>query len=460
MAQDPTGAPRTADSSTRAVRPAAPTSATVVPLNPPTGETAPQRALHICLLGYRSAPFGGGQGIYLKYLSKALVDAGHRVDVISGQPYPHLDPRVRLIPMPGLNLFETGLGSLRFHHLSSLTNIIEWTSKLSGGFAEPYCFGRRVVKYLKRFGRHYDIIHDNQSLSYGMLELQRLGFPLVTTIHHPVTSDLRIALKAAKNWRERLFIKRWHYFLKMQKRVAGELHHVVTVSERSREDIAAAFDLQPAAIHLVHCGIDTEEFRPLPEVSKTPRRLMATVSADQPLKGVRYLFEALAELLPKYPDLELLLVGKPHAGGEADQLIDKLGLRGHIRTVSGISTEELVRYYNEAEVAVVPSVYEGFGLPAGEAMSCGTALVSTTGGALPEVVGDAALQVPVRDSQALGAAIDRLLSDGDLRCQLEQAGRRRIESLFCWHRSAAQMLDYYQTVIHPPHSTGDALENC
>ncbi|MGB1908090.1 MAG: glycosyltransferase, partial [Spongiibacter sp.] len=191
-----------------------------------------------------------------------------------------------------------------------------------------------------------------------------------------------------------------------------------------------------------------------------PRRLMATVSADQPLKGVRYLFEALAELLPKYPDLELLLVGKAHAGGEADQLIDKLGLRGHIRTVSGISTEELVRYYNEAEVAVVPSVYEGFGLPAGEAMSCGTALVSTTGGALPEVVGDAALQVPVRDSQALGAAIDRLLSDGDLRCQLEQAGRRRIESLFCWHRSAAQMLDYYQTVIHPPHSTGDALENC
>ena len=460
MAQDPTGAPQAADSSTGAAQiPAANTAAKVVPLKPPTDRAQPQRALHICLLGYRSAPFGGGQGIYLKYLSKALVDAGHQVDVISGQPYPHLDPRVRLIPMPGMNLFETGLGSLRVHHLSSLTNIIEWASKLSGGFAEPYCFGRRVVKYLKRFGRHYDIIHDNQSLSYGMLELQRLGFPLVTTIHHPVTSDLRMALKAAKNWRERLFIKRWHYFLKMQKRVAGELHHVVTVSEQSREDIAAAFDLQPAAIHLVHCGIDTEEFRPLPEVAKIPRRIMATVSADQPLKGVRYLFEAMATLLPKYPDLELLLVGKPREGGEADQLIDTLGLRQHIRTVSGISTEEMVRYYNEAEVAIVPSVYEGFGLPAGEAMSCATALVSTTGGALPEVVGDAALQVPVRDSQALSAAIGSLLDDASLRQRLEQAGRERIETLFCWHRSAAQMLDYYHTVINDPNNTGDAREN-
>jgi glycosyltransferase involved in cell wall biosynthesis len=435
MSSDPTALAQSANAATG--------SAQVIPIE----EGRPQRRLHICLLGYRSAPFGGGQGIYLKYLSKALVDAGHEVDVISGQPYPHLDPRVKLIKMPGMNLFETGLGSLRPHHLSSLTNIIEWSSKLTGGFAEPYCFGRRVVKYLKRHGRHYDIIHDNQSLSFGMLKLQKLGFPLVTTIHHPITSDLDIALKAANSLVERVLIRRWHSFIQMQRQVAPQLHHVVTVSERSREDIAAAFGMQPAAIQLVHCGIDTDEFRPLPSVKKIPRRLMATVSADAPLKGMSYLFEAVAKLLPRYPDLQLLMVGKIREGGEAEALIDKLGLHNHIATASGISTEQLVRYYNEAEVAVVPSVYEGFGLPAGEAMACGTALVSTTGGALPEVTGDAALQVPVRDAQALADGIDALLSDAEQRRALEVAGRERMEELFCWSRAAQQMLDYYEQVL-------------
>jgi glycosyltransferase involved in cell wall biosynthesis len=413
----------------------------------PLSDVRSRRALSVCLLGYRSAPYGGGQGIYLKYLSKALVEAGHQVDVISGQPYPHLDPRVNLIRMPGMNLFETGLGSIRPHHLRSLTNIYEWTGKLTGAFSEPYCFGRRVLKYLKQHGRHYDIIHDNQCLSYGMLDLQKQGFPLITTIHHPITSDLSIALSAAKSWTERLMIRRWHSFLIMQRRVARELHHVVTVSERSRTDIAAAFNIQPAGISLVHCGIDTEEFRPLEHVTKNPNRIMATVSSDQPLKGMRYLLKAVAAVIPRYPDLELLLVGTPKEGGESSRLIRELGLNKHIRVVSGISTEDLVKYYNEASVVVVPSIYEGFGLPAGEAMACGTALISTDGGALPEVVGDAAIQVPIRDSKAIAEVLDTLLASPAWRDELAAAGRARIEELFCWKRAAQQMTNYYWQVI-------------
>jgi glycosyltransferase involved in cell wall biosynthesis len=413
----------------------------------PLSDVRSRRALSVCLLGYRSAPYGGGQGIYLKYLSKALVEAGHQVDVISGQPYPHLDPRVNLIKMPGMNLFETGLGSIRPHHLRSLTNIYEWTGKLTGAFSEPYCFGRRVLKYLKQHGRHYDIIHDNQCLSYGMLDLQKQGFPLITTIHHPITSDLSIALSAAKSWTERLMIRRWHSFLIMQRRVARELHHVVTVSERSRTDIAAAFNIQPAGISLVHCGIDTEEFRPLEHIVKNPNRIMATVSSDQPLKGMRYLLEAVAAVIPRYPDLELLLVGTPKEDGESGRLIRELGLSKHIRAVSGISTEDLVKYYNEASVVVVPSIYEGFGLPAGEAMACGTALISTDGGALPEVVGDAAIQVPIRDSKAIAEVLDTLLASPAWRDELAAAGRARIEELFCWKRAAQQMTNYYWQVI-------------
>jgi glycosyltransferase involved in cell wall biosynthesis len=414
-----------------------------VPLN----HAQPLKPLKICLLGYRSHPYSGGQGIYIKYMSKALVEAGHKVDVISGQPYPQLDPRVTLIKMPGLNLFENGLGSLRPRHLASMTNIIEWTGKLTGAFSEPHCFGRRALKYLQKSGRHYDIIHDNQSLGWGMLKLQQRGFPLVTTIHHPITSDLDIALKAASNWRERLLIWRWHSFLGMQKQVAQSLNNVVTVSERSREDIAAAFGMQPAAISLVYNGIDTNEFQPRPGIERVPFRIMATASADAPLKGVAYLLKALAKLAVKFPEISLLMVGKPKPGGDTEQLIKTLGLGDRVTSVSGISTEQLVDYYAQAQIVVVPSVYEGFGLPAGEAMACGVPVVSTRGGALPEVVGDAGLQVPVRDSDAIAERVAELFNDAELRKHLATAGRNRIESLFCWQRVARQMTNYYEQVL-------------
>lgn len=410
-------------------------------------QVQPARPLKICLLGYRSAPFSGGQGIYLRYLSKALLEAGHQVDVISGQPYPDLVDGVRLIKLPGMNLYETGLGSLRLHHLRSWTNIVEWTGKLSGGFSEPYCFGRRVYKYLRRHGRHYDVIHDNQCLSYGTLALQKKGFPLLTTIHHPITHDRDIALAAAKTEGERKLIARWHSFLDMQRKVARQLHHIVTVSERSRQDIAGAFAIQPAAIHLVHCGVDTEVFRPIPEIAKIPRRIMATVSADQPLKGVTFLLRALAEVVRHYPDVELLMVGKPKADGEAERLIEQLGLSPNIRCVRGIDTDTLVTHYNEAEIVVVPSLYEGFGLPAAEAMACGTAVISSDGGALPEVVGDAAEMVPAGHSDALARALIDLLADDGRRHALAAAGRRRIEGMFSWRRAAEEMVTLYRTTL-------------
>jgi len=403
--------------------------------------------LRIALLGYRSKPHAGGQGVYLRYLSKALVEAGHRVDVISGPPYPHLDPGVRLIQLPSLDLFENGLLSLRPRHLRSATDMMEWTSKLTGGFAEPYTFGRRAVKYLGTHGTDYDLIHDNQSLSYGMLELQRMGLPLVTTVHHPITSDLRIALQAARYPWDRLLVRRWHYFLTMQKKVVRELRNIVTVSDCSRQDIARDFGLQPASIGIVHNGIDTDTFRPLQGIERNPMRLMATCSADAPLKGTRYLLLAHARLLESHPQLELLLVSKPRPGGKTEKLVQRLGLENRITFVSGISTADMVRYYAEACIAVVPSIYEGFGLPAGEAMACGVPVVSTDGGALPEVVGDAGCIVPAKNADALATAIDALLRNPARRETLGEAGRRRIAEKFCWQVCAREMIEYYRAVL-------------
>ncbi len=416
------------------------------PVEPPVAHIEPLKPLRIAILGYRSHPFGGGQGIYIKYLSKALVEAGHQVDVISGEPYPHLDERVRLIKMPGMNLYEHGLASLRPHHLTSYANIVEWMSKLTGGFAEPYAFGRRVNAYLQQHAGEYDLIHDNQTLATGMLDIQK-HMPLVATVHHPITNDLQIALNASQKWWEKLFIRRWYSFLIMQSRVIKQLKNVVTVSECSQKDIAKAFGIEKDGLHLIYCGINTEEFAPRPNIQRKPMRLMATASADQPLKGLRFLLQAYASLLPEYPELELLVVGKPTPGGATDRLLKKLNIDQKVQFVSGISTEQMVDYYAEATIAVVPSVYEGFGLPAGEAMACEVPLISTRGGALPEVVGDAGILVPTQDSEAIAKAIKELLENPDKRAALGKAGRERIMQKFCWHVAAKAFTQYYHQVI-------------
>jgi glycosyltransferase involved in cell wall biosynthesis len=416
------------------------------PVDLPVGQEQPVKPLRIAILGYRSHPFAGGQGIYIKYLSKALVEAGHQVDVISGEPYPHLDERVRLIKMPGLNLYEHGLLSLRPHHLTSYANIVEWVSKFTGGFAEPYAFGRRVNAYLQEHGGEYDLIHDNQTLASGLVDIQK-RMPLVTTVHHPITSDLQIALNASHKWWEKLLIRRWYSFLLMQSRVIKQLKNVVTVSECSQQDIAKAFGIEKAGLHLIYCGINTEEFAPRNNIQRKPMRLMATASADQPLKGLRFLLQAYANLLPEYPELELLVVGKPTPGGTTDVLLKKLGIDQKVQFVSGISTERMVDYYAEATIAVVPSLYEGFGLPAGEAMACEVPVVSTKGGALPEVVGDAGILVPTQDAAAIAKAIKELLDDPERRVVLGKAGRERIMQKFCWHVAANTFTQYYHQVI-------------
>ena len=266
--------------------------------------------LNIALLGYRSAPHSGGQGVYLKYLSRALVRRGHQVTVISGPPYPQLDNEVALVQLPSLDLYAHGLRSIRPWQLLSRLDRIEWFSKLTGGFAEPYTFGERVRRWFVGREGEFDIIHDNQTIADGILALQQQGLPLVTTIHHPITKDYRVALDAEPRWYMRLLIHRWHSFLRMQMRVAPKLASIVTVSGVSAADISTEFQVNPAAISVMHLGVDTELFRPLEHQKSDAFRIMTTASADAPLKGLSVLRHAMTLLLPDYPELRLTLVGK------------------------------------------------------------------------------------------------------------------------------------------------------
>ena len=400
-------------------------------------------------MGYRSNPYSGGQGIYIRYLSKALVEAGHQVDVISGPPYPILDEGIQLIKLPSLDLFEAKnhVTAIRPKHLLSFTDFFEWLSMFTGGFPEPYTFGRRLVKHFRQERPQYDVIHDNQSLCYGLLALQKEGFPLLATIHHPITSDLEIALKNASDWQSRLLIKRWHNFLGMQKKVVAGLHHVVTVSKQSQQDIALAFNREVDQIDVVYNGIDTEVFRPLPEINPVAYRIMATASADQPLKGVKYLIRAMAKVKQAVPEAHLVVLGKLNEDGEIARLIKELNLDHCIEFVSGINNDELVTMYNRASMVVVPSIYEGFGLPAGEAMACGLPVISTNGGALPEVVGDAGIIVPIRDADAIATAITHLFDHPEICQDLAIRARARIVEKFSWQVAAREMVKKYNQII-------------
>jgi len=407
----------------------------------------PGARLRIALLSYRSNPYSGGQGVYVHYLSRALAELGHSVDVISGEPYPYLDPRVKLRRLPGLNLYarDDGVsGSLRLHYLARGADIAEWSGVVSGGFPEPRCFGLRLVPWMRRHGRFYDVVHDNQSLCTGLLELQAAGWPLLATIHHPITRDRDMALEAAKDWLHRTAVRRWYTFVRMQARVARRLRHMVAVSESSRKDTIKAFTLESTALRVIHNGIDTVDFRPVPEVEPKPGRIITTASADIPMKGLAVLLHALAKL---DKSVELVVIGRLQPRGPTAGLIARLDLGDRITLYSQLSVAEIRQLYSTAEVAVVPSLYEGFGLPAAEAMACGVPVISSDAGALPEIVADAGILTPAGDSDALVDALSRLLGAPRMRARLGKQGRARVERHFSWHLAAQRYTDMYREVI-------------
>jgi len=402
-------------------------------------------SLDVCLLSYRSDPHSGGQGVYVKQLSRALTARGHDVDVLSGRPYPDLDDDVGLVRLPGENVVDDldRLGQFEAGYLGDPDALFEWLSALSGGFPDPFLFGRRVRRHFEERDPDYDVVHDNQSLCYALPWLGERGYPVVATVHHPITADREVDLAAADGVRERLLVRRWYRFLRMQRRVAGRLDHVVTVSSWARDRTVADFEADPGAVEVVHNGVDTDLFEPRERAGPDRYRLMTTVSADAPIKGLVHLLRALARVRETL-DVELLVVGEFTEDGRAATLIDRLDLSGAVTTRPGISTDRMVDCYATADLAVVPSLYEGFGLPAVEAMACEVPVVATDGGGLPEVVGEAGVVVPAGDDRALAGAVEGLLTDPRRRARLGRRGRRRVRSRFTWERAARRTAAVYR----------------
>ncbi|HEY7773847.1 MAG TPA: glycosyltransferase family 4 protein [Marinagarivorans sp.] len=422
-------------------------------LNPAShrANTAPKRALHIALVGYRSHPHVGGQGIYITHLATALQGLGHDVSVISGPPYPQLPADIPLIKLPSLDLYEVPnhVTALRLKHLRSFADVYEWWSMLTGGFAEPYCFGRRLKRYLKEHPGAFDVVHDNQSLCSALLTL---NMPTLATVHHPISRDRDCAVANAKNWLHRWGARRWYSFVTMQKRVTQRLTHVVTVSEASRRDIASCFGRPEHNTRVIFNGINTDTFKPLPNRQKHSEQLLATCSSDQPVKGFKFLLQAYATLIKARPNLQLTVIGQLKPNGESRALLHSLNLESRVLFRHGLSETEMVEAYNRATLFVCPSLYEGFGLPAAEAMSCATAVVSSDGGALPEVIANAGTLVPAGDASALADAIAQLLDDTEQRAHYERLGRERALTTLSWPAVAQQYIALYQQAINTHHN--------
>lgn len=405
------------------------------------------------MLTYRGNPRSGGQGVYVRLLSRELVALGHQVDVWSGPPYPELPEGVRLVKVPSLDLWNDAALFRRptLRELRDPINVSEYARTKLGGFPEPLTFSRRVARRFQRerLARQYDLVHDNQSLGPGLLRL-RDELPVVATIHHPVTKDFRIALAAASSPLRRYGLRRWYSFLPVQQRVSRQLDLVLTVSEASARDISADYGIANERLRVVGNGINLETFRPLPEIERRTDRLITTLSADSPLKGFTFLLEALAELRRTRPSLRLTVIGQPGARSQTATRVRRLGLEDAVHFTGRVEAEAIARAYAESTVAVVPSLYEGFGFPAGEAMACEVPVVATTAGALPEVVGRdgrAGLLVEPGSAPALAAAIGALLDQPERRREMGIAGRKRVLSAFTWRRACERTVEAYREAM-------------
>ena len=404
--------------------------------------------MKIGLLSYRSHPYSGGQGIYIKHLSKALKGLGHEVSVLSGPPYPELDQSIELIKIPSLGLFETEDRMKKFN-LNLFFNPIdfyEWITVMTGGFPEPYTYGKRVLRYLRENQKEFDIILDNQSLSGSLLSIQKI-YPLAVTIHHPITKDYKLEMESASNWKEKLSSTRWHNFLPMQKRVVPRLKNIICVSQPSKEDVINEFLAAKDNIRVIPNGIDINSFKPSGLTKELNFRIVTTASADIPLKGLRHLLSALPRIIRKFPLTTLTVIGKSPKKSKLNKIIDDLELEDRISFKSGVSEEEIVEIYHRSDLAVIPSLYEGFGFGAGEAMACGTPLISTDSGGLKQVIGDAALKIKPGSVEEIEEGILKLFNEDELRTQLAIKGRKRMEEMFDWNIAAKNYAGFFEEII-------------
>ena len=419
--------------------------------------------MKICLLCYRGNKYCGGQGIYLYYLAHALQQLGHEVDLIVGPPYCDVPEGVRIHELNSLNLYDRrhdGRSVLEFNEPYDLLhpiNLFEFGGTKMGMFPEMFTFTIRAylkIRELALNGHRYDVIHDNQCLAYVLLWMKTLGIPVVATIHHPLPIDTRAELAQTNSaWKRFRQIILYPPF--MQGIVSRRLDAIITDSESSVEEIRREFRIAEDKLHIAYCGVDTQIFRNVnghrAAMSDGSGRLIVVGRTSDRKKGILFLLKALQILKGEGVKVKLTVVDTVELNETyAPDLIKKFGIEDMVEFTGRVTNDELVSRYSSSDIAVTASVYEGFGLPAAEAMSCEFAVLTTSACALPEVVGTdgrSGMLVPPEDPRALADAIKRLLGDAELRKKLAAGGRKRILERYTWEKCAQRCVEVYKGAI-------------
>jgi glycosyltransferase involved in cell wall biosynthesis len=247
------------------------------------------------------------------------------------------------------------------------------------------------------------------------------------------------------------FPTRWYVrpALRWTLRHAGAL---TAITEDCRQHALRA-GAPPESVHIVFNGTDLRRFSPADNGAKPldrdfGARMIFACRQLFPRKGIRFLIEAAAQLKPRFPDLQLVLAGDGFERPELVRLAERLGIGPQVTFLGWVPNAALPPYYRAAAVSVIPSLEEGFGIPAAEAMGCEVPVVATDAGGLPEVVehGVTGLVVPRGDSAALATAIGSLLDDPERRRRMGIAGRQRALRLFDWDRTAEQLEEVYRRI--------------
>jgi glycosyltransferase involved in cell wall biosynthesis len=406
--------------------------------------------MNVCLLSYRGNPYSGGQGIYLYHLTRELARLGHQVDVVVGPPYPvGLDGWARVHRIENLNLWGVYAREWlppRPLHLLRPLNLLDFAATRLRFFSEPLTFSLRALARLPRLieRRGLDLLHDVQTLGYGMRAMQGFGLPLLTTVHHPLTIDRAEAFARNRTYNE-LYHTAVFYPVGMQGFVIRRADRVITASRAGREAIGTEFRVPPRRISVVPNGLDTGFFRDPGRWKREAARLLFVGNTDDFKKGAEFLVEALA-LLPASVRLRIVDEDYP-LRSRVLEASARLGVEQRIEVTGRLDAERLREEYCRCTLLVQPSLYEGFGLPAAEALACGTPVVATAVGAVPEVVTpETGVLVPPRDPGALADAILSLLDDPARRERMGAAGRERMARHFSWERCGERTAAVYADV--------------
>ncbi len=412
--------------------------------------------MRIAFTVYQGNPSSGGQGVFTYYMTRELARLGHEVHVIAGRPFPEADPAVNFHGLKTFRIwdFMADIDEYRFRTNPLLyfhpVNMYEMMStRLSLG-SLLFTFSMRAYYKLHELSQEapFDLVHDNQTLSYGILLMKAKGLPVVASIHHPLNIDRRNRLLQQKGLRRQALAWLWFPWV-MQDFTARRLDRIITCSDNSAATIQGLLGTPPGKIQVIHYGADTDLFRPMDDVERKPASILFVGDSEDRNKGARYLLEALHLLRHRVPFMTTFIDHRPPPHLKTVQrLMKQYRLYNNIEILPRASTEELARLYNRSQILVSPSLHEGFGLPAVEAMACGIPVVATSAGALSEIIEDGVtgILVPPADSQALSEALKTLLADPDLCRRMGQAGRERVLKNFTWRRTAEKMAQTYEDV--------------